>query len=143
MKVAEDYLDLPYHVEVVWDASGEPPGWFATVREFDGCFAQGFSAEEVMANVRDAMLGWIDGALQDGAPVPQPYGDPERSGILTIRIPRGLHDALAEQAARERVSLNQLVSALLAGGIGWRGVGAPDSAAMDRQLSEYRRFGTG
>lgn len=45
---------------------------------------------------------------------------PEHSGRLNVRLPRELHDALAEQADAQGVSLNTLIVALLAGGAGWR-----------------------
>ncbi len=45
----------------------------------------------------------------------------EHSGRLTLRMPRGLHDEIARQAHEENSSLNQIVVALLAGGLGWRG----------------------
>jgi predicted HicB family RNase H-like nuclease len=39
---------------------------------------------------------------------------------MHVRIPEGLHAALVAEAARQGVSLNNLVIALLAGAIGWR-----------------------
>jgi HicB-like protein involved in pilus formation len=38
------------------------------------------------------------------------------SGRFVVRVPTSLHRHLAEQAQQQRVSLNQLVVALLAGG---------------------------
>jgi len=42
------------------------------------------------------------------------------SGKLMVRMPRDLHDVLSRLAAEERVSLNQLVVALLSSGASWR-----------------------
>jgi predicted HicB family RNase H-like nuclease len=39
---------------------------------------------------------------------------------LRVRLPAELHAALAAEAERQGVSLNTLLVALLAGGIGWR-----------------------
>lgn len=44
----------------------------------------------------------------------------ERSGQLRVRLPVELHALLAAEADRQSVSLNTLIVALLAGGIGWR-----------------------
>lgn len=44
----------------------------------------------------------------------------EASGKFVVRIPRALHAQLAAEAATQGVSLNQLVVALLAGGIGFK-----------------------
>ncbi len=45
----------------------------------------------------------------------------EHSGRLTLRMPCELHDEIARLAAEQHSSLNQIVVALLAGGLGWRG----------------------
>jgi len=42
------------------------------------------------------------------------------SGKTVVRMPPALHEQLAEQAAQQGVSLNQLIVALLAGGIGFK-----------------------
>ena len=42
------------------------------------------------------------------------------SGKLNVRLPAELHAELATEAERQGVSLNTLIVALLAGGIGWR-----------------------
>ena len=43
------------------------------------------------------------------------------SGRLLLRMPEGLHTALAEESEREGTSLNALITGLLADGIGWNG----------------------
>lgn len=48
----------------------------------------------------------------------------ERSGHLSLRLPIDLHNQLAAKAAEQGVSLNTLIIALLAGGIGWRQSGS-------------------
>jgi antitoxin HicB len=47
------------------------------------------------------------------------------SGQFVVRLPPALHRALTERARDQGVSLNQLVVALLAGGIGFTMEGAP------------------
>jgi len=42
------------------------------------------------------------------------------SGKFNVRIPVDLHAQLAAEAERQGVSLNQLVLALLAGGVGFK-----------------------
>lgn len=46
------------------------------------------------------------------------------SGKLNIRLPIELHAELAAEAKRQGVSLNTLIVAVLAGGIGWRSADA-------------------
>ena len=43
-----------------------------------------------------------------------------RSGNLRVRLPVDLHAELAAEAARQGVSLNTLIIALLAGGIAFK-----------------------
>ncbi len=45
---------------------------------------------------------------------------PTYSGRLNLRLPADLHAALANTAEQQGVSLNTLLIALLAGGIGWK-----------------------
>ena len=60
--------------------------------------------------------------------------DPEarHSGRLLVRMPRELHDQLAAQAHAQRVPLNQLVVALLSGGVAWRAERGQGGAAPSR-----------
>jgi predicted HicB family RNase H-like nuclease len=43
-----------------------------------------------------------------------------KSGKLVTRLPVELHTLLAEEAARQGVSLNTLIVGFLSGAIGWR-----------------------
>jgi len=47
------------------------------------------------------------------------------SGQLRLRLPIGLHIALVAEAERQGVSLNTLIVALLAGGVGWKAEDQP------------------
>jgi predicted RNase H-like HicB family nuclease len=48
----------------------EDGGWVAEVPSLPGCVSQGDTREEVIANVRDAIDTWIEGAKQVGMTVP-------------------------------------------------------------------------
>jgi predicted RNase H-like HicB family nuclease len=68
----QDYLDLPYQITTrrINDESGSY--YFATVQELDGCMSDGATLEEVYANIREAMEGWMETCLEAGRPVPKP-----------------------------------------------------------------------
>lgn len=120
---AEAYLDLPYHISLVQDEWEDgTPGWYAQVEELPGCMSQGQTPDEAVKRVKDAMLGWISVALEDGHEVPLPRGSEDEvySGRLLLRIPRSLHAELVRRAKHERTSLNQMLVSLLAGGVSWR-----------------------
>lgn len=123
-RVAE-YLELPYTITMVYDTSpGGPPAWVVWVEELPGCISQGDTAEEATQVIREAMELWIGGHIEEGRDVPPPKDRfAEHSGKFQVRLPVGLHGKLAAVAEDEGVSLNQLVTAILAEGVGWRPAG--------------------
>jgi antitoxin HicB len=114
----DEYLQLPYTLEIQRDDTEGVQGWFARVRELPGCMTQAERFEELGPMIEDAMRAWIETALADGQPVPQPRQQAEYSGKFVLRVPRRLHRQLAETAETEGVSLNQLCNSLLAQGLG-------------------------
>ena len=70
---AQQYLDLPYSVEVSMDRSvGGNPTYVARIREFAGCLAQGDSASAAVREVKEALVDYVTTLLEDGLPVPSP-----------------------------------------------------------------------
>ena len=118
----EAWLERPYHIRLQQRDDGDGAYWFATVEELPGCMSDGDSEAEALASVRDAMHGWISAALEAGRPIPEPRDDepPRYSGQFRVRLPSGLHQALADEARREGVSLNHFVSSALSSAVGWR-----------------------
>ena len=64
-RTVEDYLTLPYHIEVVYDDSGESPGWFARVIELSGCLTQGETFEELLENIYEAVEACLSVDLEE------------------------------------------------------------------------------
>lgn len=120
-KVAE-YLEKPYTITMVRDDSpGGPPAWVVRVEELRGCISQGDTPEEALTMIREAMELWIGSAVEHGDPIPPPTDHlREYDGRFGVRVPAGLHERLAREAKAQDVSLNQLVTAILAEGVGWR-----------------------
>jgi antitoxin HicB len=117
MKV-EDYLELPYTLEVVKDESDNYSGWFARVVELPGCMTQADNFAELAEMVKDAMAAWIETALEDRQTIPLPRSVEDYSGRFVIRIPKSLHRELVETAEREGVSLNTFVNVALGKAVG-------------------------
>lgn len=129
-RTLDEYLALPYTIEVVWDESDAHPGWFARVAELPGCMTQADTFEELEVMIKDAMQAWIEAALEDGQSIPEPRPIESYSGKFVVRVPRSLHRELAEAAERDGVSLNTFVNVALA-----RVVGSPPSPTMPEPKS--------
>ena len=109
----EEYLALPYTIEIHRDDSDGEVGWVASVAELPGCLTQTDSFEELEEMIRDAMYGWIETAIEDGQSVPLPRSVEDYSGKFIVRVPRSLHKQLSVAAQREGVSLNTYVNVAL------------------------------
>jgi predicted RNase H-like HicB family nuclease len=65
----EAYLRRPYRLEL----RGDPEhGYLAAAPELPGCISAGATPEVAVTALRDAMASWIETAILDGAPVPEP-----------------------------------------------------------------------
>ena len=117
-KNVEEYLQLPYTIEVFRDNDNENPGWVARVVELPGCLTQGDTFEELGEMIEDAMRGWIEVALEDGKEIPEPRQRISYSGKFIVRVPKSLHREVAETADREGVSLNMFVATALGKAVG-------------------------
>jgi antitoxin HicB len=115
--VPADPRDVPYPVTLVHDESGE---WAATIDALPGCNVHGASPDEALERVADAVAAWVEAAEREGKEVPDPRSAPSYSGRLLLRMPQTLHAELARAAERERVSLNQFITGVLSGALGWR-----------------------
>jgi len=112
------YLGLPYTFILRRDEDGDV---VARIEELPGCTAHGNDESEAMARVKEAQRLWIEDSLETGDPVPEPQ--PEEtlpSGKWVQRVSRSLHKKLVDLAKREEVSLNQLVTSMLAEAVGRR-----------------------
>ncbi len=110
MRGLEEYMKLPYRMEIVSDGEG---GYVASYPELKGCLTSGESIEAAVANAEDAKREWIAAALEDGYTIPEPERDADYSGQFKLRIPKSLHRRLAEESRREGISMNQYCLYLL------------------------------
>jgi antitoxin HicB len=96
----------------------EGGGYLVEFPDYPGCIADGETPEEALLEGRDALVSYLETLRALGRPLPaggQAYG-----GQWRQRVPKSLHAALARRAAHEGVSINMLVTALLAEGLGRR-----------------------
>ena len=103
-----------YPVEVRW--SPEDAAFLAEVFDLPGCIADGPTEAKAIAAALAAARDWLAVANREKRKIPQPSSDVPASGKFNVRIPSSLHRELQRRARRERVSLNQLATMLLARG---------------------------
>lgn len=109
-KSLEYYLGLKYPIVLHLENEG---GYTAEIRELPGCVTQGDTLEEVTENIHDARKLWIETAYDFEDKIPLPVTDNSYSGRTLLRMPRSLHQKLAENAEIEGISLNQYLIHLL------------------------------
>lgn len=114
MKMFEEYMALPYRMEIIPDQ--EEGGYGTRYPELSGCISCGETIEAAIANLKDAKKAWLMAAMEDGVNIPEPTVEDTGktySGQFKLRIPRSLHKLLSEQAKREGISMNQYCMYLL------------------------------
>jgi antitoxin HicB len=132
MKTAEHYRDLPYKIVLRKDDDGD---WIARVEELPGCTAHGATKAEAIESLEEVQSLWIEDAIAAGDPIPEPVAEEALSGKWLQRVPRSLHRRVSELAKNEGVSLNQLVTSVLAEAVGRRlepvrSIGLPHTAEL-------------
>ncbi len=112
MKTLNEYLALPYRMEIVEDR--EEGGYVVSYPDLPGCLTCGETIESAVENARDAKRVWLEAALEEGVSIPMPDSLEDYSGQFKLRLPRSLHRALAEHSQREGIRMNQYCVYLLA-----------------------------
>jgi antitoxin HicB len=144
MKTVDEYLRLPYTIELRPDNDGS---WFVAIKELPGCMSVGDNPEDALTMIHDAQRAWIETALEENIPIPEPRQEEEYSGNLRIRLAKSLHRRLIEAARQEDVSLNAYCSTVLALALGERPIVQKEksivllsrSSKTDRKLREETR----
>jgi len=70
---AEELARRPYLIMTsLEETTDDEPIHFARVLEMDGCFGQGATRDQAIADLRSAMVDFIESLLEDEFPVPEP-----------------------------------------------------------------------
>lgn len=102
-----------YTYRVTW--SPDDGEHLALCAEFPSLSWLAATPEAALKGVRQVVSDVLADMKASGEAVPVPLAEKHYSGEFRVRIPPELHRALAMQAAEQRVSLNRLASAKLAG----------------------------
>ena len=92
-------------------------GFLIEYPDIPGCMSDGPTAAAAILSGRDALKSALRTLREFGDPIPKPGAFSASSGQWRQRVPKSLHARLVARAAREGVSLNMLVTALLAEGL--------------------------
>ena len=101
-------------------------GFMFTMPDIPGVMADGATEFEAIADGRKAFIATVSALVDMGREVPAPvfnaqdFTPASASGKVLARLPRSMHLQLAARAKTEGVSLNSLVLAFIAEGLGRR-----------------------
>lgn len=109
-------VDYPFEVRPL--SADEGGGFLISYPDFSECIADGQTAEEALVNGADALKETIAALKSKGLAVPPPNGGSVASGKFVARVPKTVHARLTSRAKAEGVSLNALVLAFIAEGLG-------------------------
>lgn len=113
-----DLSQYPFEIRPL--AAEDGGGFLISFPDFTECISDGETPEEAIRNGWDALAETI-AALEDmHLPVPKPGSGGSHSGRFVQRVPKSMHSQLASRARQEGVSINMLVTAMLAEGLGRR-----------------------
>jgi antitoxin HicB len=96
----------------------EGSGYLVEFPDFPGVISDGETPEEAIRNGQDALAAALKTMQEFGDPIPNPSQGTSASGQWRQRVPRSLHARLVSRAQQEGVSLNTLVTTLIAEGLG-------------------------
>lgn len=120
----KEKLDLEKYPFLVRPLSKEEGGgYLIEFPDLPGVISDGQTPEEAIRNGRDALKAALLTMKEFGDPIPRPGSSTSASGQWRQRVPRSLHARLVARAKQEGVSLNTLVSTMIAEGLGKREVG--------------------
>lgn len=114
MPTPQEIMKLPYERILLPEEEG---GYSAYIAEFEGCAADGETADEALKNLNEAALAWISAEQMAGRNIPEAWSLQEFSGKILLRLPKTVHQQLARQADKEGVSLNHYLVQKLSGDV--------------------------
>ena len=103
-------------------------GFMFTMPDIPGVLADGATELDAITDGREAFIAIVSALADMGQEVPVPafnvndFTPASASGKVLARLPRSMHLQLSARAKTEGVSLNTLVVALIAEGLGRRSV---------------------
>src|SRR5258708_18533737 len=115
MKIDKNLINsYPFFIRPLSDRDG---GFMIEYPDLPGCVSDGETPEKAIEQGRDAVKAYLLSCIKHKDPIPSAS---KASGQWRQRVPRTLHARLVTRARQEGVSLNSLVTTLVAEGLGSR-----------------------
>ncbi len=106
-KKADYYVNLPYTYVIEWS---EIDGCFlGTIVELERNMTCGNTREEVLANLKEALMSYITTSLENNIAIPEPLNIKDFKGNITYRTSKEKHYLLAKQAKLYGKSINAFI----------------------------------
>jgi predicted HicB family RNase H-like nuclease len=102
------YRPEDYSYSVSW--SEEDEAYVGTVSEFESLAAHGDTPSAALQEITEVVRLVLEDLVVSKEEVPEPFSKRRFSGKLNLRMPEYLHRHLAVEAAKEGISLNQLIN---------------------------------
>lgn len=111
------FEDYPFELRPLTKAEGG--GWRISWPDLPGCLSDGETPEEAIEHGKNAFAAWMAVRTQDlKRDMPRPFGAGAQPARFVVRAPRTLHARLVVRAKEEGVSLNTLITTLMAESLG-------------------------
>lgn len=111
-----DLSQYPFEIRPLADDEGG--GFLVSFSDFSECISDGETIEEAIHNGMDALAETIAALESLNLAVPEPGSGGSYSGKFIQRVPKSIHARLALRAKQEGVSMNSLVTSILAESLG-------------------------
>lgn len=115
-----DLSQYPFEIRPLTEEEGG--GFLISFLDFSECISDGETVEETIQNGLDALQETIAALESMNLAVPEPGSGGSYSGKFIQRVPKSIHARLAMRARQEGVSMNSLVTSILAESLGKREV---------------------
>jgi predicted RNase H-like HicB family nuclease len=115
--MSNEKLMYEYPFAVAPYESDDFVGYRAFLIDVPAVESLGATPEEAVADLEDARLEWFAFAQAKGIQIPKPDATfaqrVDYNGRITLRMPRSLHQQVAQRAALEGVSLNSYLNSAI------------------------------
>ncbi|MCL2878872.1 MAG: type II toxin-antitoxin system HicB family antitoxin [Treponema sp.] len=101
------YLKLPYTYIIEW--SDVDKCFLGSIVELEHNMTCGQTREEVLANLREALIAYVTTSLENKLEIPEPLKIDDFKGSITYRTNRERHYRLAKFAKQYGISINAFI----------------------------------